>query len=190
MNAGLENTRMARNVKINGYHRENRSEYTAFTARSAVRGGYEWQTGKVCFGPLAGLEYGLYHRPSVRETGGQGARLALEAASSQPLRSALGGQARAHTRLKDDLTLDAGLNAQWMHEALKTRRGSTASFRGYSGNTFAVTNRTNDRGALALNAFLTLTTDNCLSAKAYVGTEFFRAGSSSVQGGLAIDWKF
>jgi len=49
------------------------------------------------------------------------------------------------------------------------------------------TNRTDDRSAQAVNIFLRLTTDRNLSAHAYVGTGLFRAGSRSVQGGLAID---
>jgi hypothetical protein len=43
---------------------------------------------------------------------------------------------------------------------------------------------------LTLNTSLTLIKDRTLSINAYVGTELFRAGSSSVQGGLSIGWKF
>ncbi|MCL1886480.1 MAG: autotransporter outer membrane beta-barrel domain-containing protein [Betaproteobacteria bacterium] len=190
MNAGLEKTRMTRNVKIDDYQRQSSSSYTAFTARSALRGGYEWQAGNIYFGPLAGLEYGFYHRPSVSETGGQATRLQLDAASFHSLRFALGGQTRTQMQLKNHVTLDTGLSAQWIHDVLNARHGSTAFFTGYSENRFSVTNRTDARSALALNAFLTLTTNNRLSVNVYAGTELFRGGSSSVQGGLAIGWKF
>jgi len=87
----LENTRMSRDVEIDAFHRTNRSEYTAVTAQSALRAGYEWQAGDLRFGTTAGLDYGLYHRPPVSETGDQATRLQLEATSFHALRSALGG---------------------------------------------------------------------------------------------------
>jgi len=189
-NAGLENTRMSRSVEIGDYHRTSRSEYTAVTAQSAVRAGYEWQAGNVRFGPVAGLDYGFYHRPSVSETGGQATRLHLEATNFHSLRSALGGQARVETRLADSLTLKAGLSAQWMHEVLDTRHGGTASFAGYGSHSFSVKNRTDDRDALALNASVALVTDGAFSLNAYAGTELFRKRSASAQGGLSFSWKF
>jgi outer membrane autotransporter protein len=92
--------------------------------------------------------------------------------------------------MADDLTLQAGLSAYWTRELLDTSYGSKASFRGYSGNTFSVTNRADDRDALALNASVTLASDRNLSLNAHVGAEFFRKRSDSVQGGLSIGWRF
>jgi hypothetical protein len=71
-----------------------------------------------------------------------------------------------------------------------TRRGSTASFVGYNENKFSVKNRTDDRNALALNTSVAFVSGKNLNLNAYVGTEFFRAGSHSVQGGLSIGWRF
>jgi len=187
---GLENTRMTRNVEIDAYKRTNNASYTAFMAQGALRAGYARQVGNICFGPLAGLEYGFYHRPPVAETNGQATRLKLYADNSHSLRSALGGQVKMHTRLTDNLALQAGLSVQWMHELLNTSCGSTAFFTGYSGDNFSASHRADDRDALALNASVTLVSGGNLSLNAYAGTELFRQGSSSIQGGLSVGWKF
>jgi uncharacterized protein with beta-barrel porin domain len=189
-NAGLENTRMTRNVAIDAYHRKSHSEYTAVTAQSAVRAGYAWQNGNTRFGPLAGLDYAFYHRPPGSETGGQATRLDLDAANFHSLRSAVGGQVRTQMRLADKLTLQAGLSVQWMHELLDTSYGSTASFRGHGGSAFSVANRTDDHDALAIHASAAIASYRNLTLNAYVGTEFFRKRSNSVQGGLSIGWSF
>jgi outer membrane autotransporter protein len=189
-NIGLEHVDMTRTVEINDYQRRNSASYTAFMASSTARAGYEWQAGDFRFGPLAGLDYGFYRRPSVSETGGQATRLKLNATHFHSLRSALGGQVTIRTNLANHLELQAGLSAQWMHELLDTRHGSKAAFAGYNENSFSVKHRTDDRNALALNASVMFVSRKNLDLNVHVGTELFRTGGNSVQGGLSVGWRF
>ena len=190
LSAGLENADVSRNVDINGYRRTNSSSFTAFTAQAAMRTGYEWAEGDFRLGPLAGLDYAWYHRPSVREKNGHASSLNLDSANFHSLRTALGGQVRQYRQLSGGQTLHIGLSLQWMHELLNTGYGSRGWFADYSSNGFSVENRTNDRNALAIGASVSLLSAKTANISGYVGTEFFRNGSSSVQAGFSASWRF
>jgi uncharacterized protein YhjY with autotransporter beta-barrel domain len=189
LNAGFENTTMTRHIEIDNYKRTNNALYTSFTAAGNLSGGYEWQSGILRFGPLAGLDYGLYRLPSLIETDGEASRLKLESTNFHSLRSLFGGQLGVQAQVAEKTVFHAVLRAQWAFEMLNNT-GSTASFVDYSGNTFSVENRNDDRNALALNVSLKLVNDNTLSISVFANTELFRTDSSMVQGGLSVAKRF
>jgi outer membrane autotransporter protein len=155
-----------------------------------LRAGYEFHAGSFLLSPLAGLDYGFYQRPDVKERDGGATRLNVESASFHSLRSAIGGQIRTNAQFTENVIFRTGFSAQWMHDIMDMEDGSKASFADYSGEDFSVTNRTDDRDALALNAFVKFVTDETLSIGLHLDTELFRTDSSLVQGSVSLGWKF
>lgn len=187
---GIENNTSERTVVIGSYQRTSRSEWVSLAGASELGAGYDWRAGALSFGPLVGLDYGFSWRPAVTETSGGGADLKLDAASHHSLRSALGGQLRTEYRLDDGRTLQTGLRAQWLHDLLGGAYTTRGSFAGADGPVFASVSPAPDRDSLALQGNVSLLREDGFKCSAFAGTELFRQGYSSVEGGLSFSWDF
>jgi outer membrane autotransporter protein len=177
---------MQRNVLFDSYARTAESDWTGFIGTASIGGGYEWSGGCVKFGPLAGLDYGYLFRPDIVENGG--ARLVLDQANYNSLRSAVGGQVRATTKWKDML-VQAGLKAQWMHELLDNKSTLTAAFVGYESYKFD-TFLQSGRDSLAVQGDLSFLLTETTRITGFVSTELFREQYIGFMGGFMFNWEF
>jgi len=183
---GLESTKMQRNVLFDSYARTAQSDWTGFIGTASIGGGYEWSGGCFKFGPLAGLDYGYLFRPDIVENGG--ARLALDQAKYNSLRSSVGGQVRATTKWKDML-VQAGLKAQWMHELLDNKSTMTAAFVGYESFKFD-TLLQSGRDSLAVQGDLSFLLTKTTRINGFVSAELFREQYIGFMGGFMFNWEF
>jgi len=153
-------------------------------------GGYDWQAGAVSFGPLAGLDYAFNWRPKTNEHGGGAADLNLASSAQHGLRSSLGGQVRTQIDAEGYGLLQAGLSARWMYDLLGGSYTSRGSFAGYDGQDFSSTTPVSSRNSLALQGNLALLQADGFKCSAFLGTELFRKGYSSAEGGMSFNWDF
>lgn len=187
---GVENNTSARKVVIGGFQRTSRSEWVGLASAADLGGGYDWQAGPVSFGPLAGLDYAFSWRPKTNEHGGGAADLNLASSAQHGLRSSLGGQVRTQTEVEGYGLLQAGLSARWMYDLLGGSHTARGSFAGYDGQDFSSTTPVTSRNSMALQGSLALLQADGFKCSAFLGTELFRKGYSSVEGGMSLSWDF
>ncbi|WP_034609246.1 autotransporter outer membrane beta-barrel domain-containing protein [Desulfovibrio aminophilus] len=187
---GIENNTSRRKVDFNGYQRTSQGEWIGLASGADVGAGYNWRVGPVSFGPVADLDYAFNWRPAVRETGGGGADLALDSAGQHSLHSALGGQLQTELGLDQGQLIQAGLRAMWLRDLLGDAITTRGSFADADGPKFSSHAPAPARDSLGLSAHASLLLTDGLRCGAFVGTELFRAGFSSVEGGLSFNWNF
>lgn len=186
---GVENNKMRRQIGIGDYNRISQGDWTGFAGAASGGAGYERRVGSMAFGPIAGLDYTAFARPSVTEYGGAGTRLTLDGASYNSLRTGLGAQARLEHPFNERRLFTAGLSAQWMHELLDPTNTVRAAFTGYEGKKFD-TKLTSATDSLLLQGNMALEFDSNFKLSLFAGTELFRPGYESLNGGLSATWLF
>lgn len=186
---GVENNEARRSVSFGGFQRTAESEWTGLSSAANLGAGYDWQAGALIFGPLAGLDYAFAWRPGLTERSGGAAALKTDAASTHSLRSALGAHLDAETRFNERAVLRAGISAQWMHALVNEAATTRASFVDGS-QSFEASTPGPGRDSLALLGDVGVLQDDDLSLSLFAGTELFRGGYSSLQGGCSVNWNF
>lgn len=192
---GMENADMERNVRMNGYARQNRSDWTAPAGSVMIGAGFDgtWRMdgASLTAGPLVSLEYAFVHRPDIDEHGGGASRLHIEEEHDDSLPLTLGAHARLDGTLENGASLGLDLMAAWQHELADPVFRHRASFRDYGEFSFASATDTAGRDALMLQSSLSLTNrDGDVSARLSLGGECFRSGGSGVNAALSLGWKF
>ena len=192
---GMENADMERNVRMNGYVRQNRSDWTAPAGSVMIGAGFDgnWQLdgASLTAGPLASLEYAFVHRPDIDEHGGGASRLHIDEEHYDSFPLTLGAHARIDGTLENGATLGFDVMAAWQHELADPLFRSRASFRDAGNFRFASATDTAGRDALLLQSTLSLTNkDKDFSAQLTLGGECFRSGGSGMNAGLSLGWKF
>jgi outer membrane autotransporter protein len=180
---------MNRAIGFSDYLRTSRSDWIGFAGAANVGAGYERRVGAVAFGPIAGLDYTYLSRPRIKEYDGGGTRLTLDAASYNSLRSGLGAQARLEHPFSERRLFKMEASAQWMHELLDPTRTVRAAFTGYEGRKFD-TKLTSAVDSLLVQGNMALVFDSNFKLSLNAGTELFRAGYESLQGGVSASWSF
>ncbi len=186
---GIENNKMKRSILFDDYSRTSRADWLGFAGAASLGGGYERRVGPVVFGPIASLEYTCIGHPRITEYDGAGTRLTLDAATYHSLRSGLGARVGMEHAFGAGKGLNAGVGAQWKHELLDPETTVRAVFTGYDAWTFD-TKRSSAVDSLMVQGDLALALDTDFNLSLYAGTELFRAGYTSLHGGLSARWSF
>ncbi|HWR02818.1 MAG TPA: autotransporter outer membrane beta-barrel domain-containing protein, partial [Humidesulfovibrio sp.] len=187
---GIENNTTRRKVDFNGYQRTSQGEWIGFASAADVGAGYNWRVGPMSFGPVAGLDYAFNWRPAMTENHGGGADLALDSAGQHSLYSALGGQLQTEHSLAQGQIIQAGLRALWLRDLLGDAIITRGGFAGADGPKFSSHAPAPAKDSMGLHAHASLLLADGLKCSAFAGTELFRAGFSSVEGGLSFSWDF
>jgi uncharacterized protein YhjY with autotransporter beta-barrel domain len=110
-------------------------------------GGYDFHSGALTYGPVAGLQYVHLTMNSYSESGSDAA-LSVNEDQSDSLRSRLGGSVR-YAFTGGGVKFTPHLEATWQHEFLSQNRGLTSQFSDFGGGSFTVrTPGTSDDSAL------------------------------------------
>ena len=99
-------------------------------------GGYDFHTGALDYGPLAGLQYVRLGVQDYDENGSL-ADLSVQNQNADSLRSRLGGHL-CYTFVEGDIKIKPYLQAAWQHEFMDQSRGITSSFDTVGGGNFSV----------------------------------------------------
>ena len=182
--AGVENWRMTREVAFNGYYRANKEDWTGFSGAFRAGGGHMADFGMVKAGPFAALDYAFSRRPSLKENGGMGSRLDVEASTVHSLRSSLG--VRVGTGEASGWNGHASI--AWNHELLAKAGMIRASFMDADNAGFSSAARMPGRDSLGLGVGMSLRTGRGFSVLLNAGSELFCGGGSTVSGNLAVEW--
>ena len=188
---GVEDGKMNRQLHIGSYQASHRSNWTGYSGALAAGGGYRWALSpSLSMGPVASLAYTYLRRPGTSESGPEGTRLELRAASFSSLRSSLGVESSLNLPLKNEATLKAQVQVAWEHELLNRELSQRASFSSYDAFAFSTRNTVTGADALAVTAALSYAPSERLSIGASMSSQFLRAGYRSFSGNLALHWKF
>ena len=185
---GLENTQITRKMALNDFYRQNKSDFSAFTASADLRVGWEYAGKYAAAGPFAGLSYGGYFRPALSESGVNATALQLPNADLHSLRSTLGLQARLFNAVGEKTRMEGVVSAAWAHEFLDS--GTTqANFAGYGASFY--TDNVRGRDSLMAQASLNLTHEpSSMSVSLFGGAETFRQQYTGYNVGVSVGWSW
>jgi outer membrane autotransporter protein len=133
------------NYVHNAYTQQRNISFLGQSANSApegnegiadLDGGYEFHSGGLTYGPLAGLQYTHLTVDGYNESGSV-ADLSVNDDQSDSLRSRLGGRI-SYALSEYGMTLHPHLDASWQHEFMDQGRGITSSFEGAGLGSFSV----------------------------------------------------
>jgi uncharacterized protein YhjY with autotransporter beta-barrel domain len=151
-----------------------------------IDGGYDFHSGALTYGPLAGLQYTHLSVDGYQETGSI-ADLSVDGQQADSLRSRLGGRV-AYSFSHYGLVFHPHLDASWQHEFMDQARGITSQFNSAGLGSFSVRTENPSRDfALAdvgMDAEINCTMDVFLDYVVQAGQDNYFG--QSVQGGLKI----
>ena len=153
---------------------------------ASLDGGYDFHTGALTYGPLAGVEYTHLEVDGYNESGSV-ADLSVSDSNSDSLRSRLGGRI-SYSLVHCGVTFTPHLDASWQHEFLDQARGISGQFIGSGLGSFAVRTATPDRDSALIDAGLNADINRSVTV---FGDYEVQAGQSdyfgqSVQAGVKI----
>ncbi|MEI9999352.1 MAG: autotransporter domain-containing protein [Verrucomicrobiota bacterium] len=151
-------------------------------------GGYDFHSGALTYGPLAGLQYTHLTVNSYGESGSD-ANLAVGEDQSDSLRSRLGANL-AYGFRGAGVAFSPHLQASWQHEFMDQGRGLTSQFTDFSGGSFVVRTQDPSRDSALVDAGLDAQVDQAIGVFADYLVE---AGQSnyfgqSVQAGVKVNF--
>ena len=115
-------------------------------------GGYEFHSGALTYGPLAGVQYTHLTVNHFDETGSVG-DLSVQEDQSDSLRSRLGASLR-YAICTQTMCLTPHLSAAWQHEFMDQSRGITSAFSDFGGGSFIVRTPTTSQDSALVDAGL------------------------------------
>ena len=133
------------NYVHNAYTQARHIDFLGQTANSApegnegvadLDGGYDFHSGALTYGPLAGVQYTHLSVDGYNESGSV-ADLTVNDQNADSLRSRLGGRI-AYAFTGYGLTFRPHLDASWQHEFMDQSRGITSQFQGTGLGSFSV----------------------------------------------------
>lgn len=191
MRVGMEDGRLNRQQYFAGYKANPSSSWTGYYMTAGVQSGYLWQLGSnASVGPVLGLDYLHYRRPSLTEGGGAISRLGLDAANADSLQASLGLALSHRWKPSDGRSLQTQLSATWEQALLGSTQSQSAYFTSSPLIGFDSEYARVNRHALALRAGLSYEVSGQLSMNASLATRV-RAGSRAEFGGnVALNWRF
>ena len=160
-----------------------------FPARSVPGPGMKGISGGA--GPFAALDYAFASHPSLKEDGGMGTRLDLDAAAFHSLRFSLGGRlVTERTGLNEHLAWQGHFSAAWNHELLGRAGTIHASFAEAAGADFPYVVRTPCRDSVSLGAGVSFVTDRDMFFSVTAGSELSGRGGDTLYGHVNLGWTF
>lgn len=189
---GAEDNQMKRQFDVAGISGTRKSDWTAWNGSLTLGGGYHFAlTEAFSLGPVAALDYtATTHRP-IQESGlGNAPSMQIKGRYADSLQSTLGVEALYRQPLQGSQALSATLRLGWQHELLNNKLSQRAQFVGYNASAFDSESTLAGRDALAAQAGVQYQLNQAVSLGAGVSSELLRQGSHSLEGNVAVTWRF
>ena len=154
-------------------------------------GGYEFHSGALTFGPIAGLQYVHLDVDGFTETNAGAANLAVDEQQVDSLRSRLGGAVRYNWQWYGGKVVAVPhLSATWQHEFLQNDGGITSQFAGQGLGSFTVTTSNVERDSALVDTGIDVQWNHAFSTfldyQVQAGQSDFFA--QAIQAGLKISF--
>ena len=191
MRVGMEDGRLNRQQYFAGYKASPSSNWTGYYMTAGLQSGYLWQLGSnASVGPVLGLDYLHYRRPSLTEGGGAVSRLGLDAANADSLQASLGVALRHRWEPSAGRRLQTQLSATWEQALLGGTQSQSAYFAASPTLGFDSQYARVNRHALALRAGLNYMLSDKLSMDASLATRVRADSRAEFSGNVALNWRF
>ncbi|WBL74410.1 autotransporter outer membrane beta-barrel domain-containing protein [Serratia liquefaciens] len=189
---GAEENQMKRQFDVAGISGTRKSDWTAWNGSLTLGGGYHFAlTEAFSLGPVAALDYTATTHRTIQESGlGNAPSLQIKGRYADSLQSTLGVEALYRQPLQGSQALSATLRLGWQHELLNNKLSQRAQFVGYNASAFDSESTLAGRDALAAQAGVQYQLNQAVSLGAGVSSELLRKGSHSLEGNVAVTWRF
>ncbi|CAI2414477.1 autotransporter domain-containing protein [Serratia liquefaciens] len=189
---GAEDNQMKRQFDVAGISGTRKSDWTAWNGSLTLGGGYHFALTEVfSLGPVAALDYTATTHRTIQESGlGNAPSLQIKGRYADSLQSTLGVEALYRQPLQGSQALSATLRLGWQHELLNNKLSQRAQFVGYNASAFDSESTLAGRDALAAQAGVQYQLNQAVSLGAGVSSELLRKGSHSLEGNVAVTWRF
>lgn len=189
---GAEDNQMKRQFDVAGISGTRKSDWTAWNGSLTLGGGYHFAlTEAFSLGPVAALDYTATTHRTIQESGlGNAPSLQIKGRYADSLQSTLGVEALYRQPLQGSQALSATLRLGWQHELLNNKLSQRAQFVGYNASAFDSESTLAGRDALAAQAGVQYQLNQAVSLGAGVSSELLRQGSHSLEGNVAVTWRF
>lgn len=184
---GAEDNHMKRQFDVAGVSGTSKSDWTAWNGSLTLGGGYHFAlTDSLSFGPMAALDYTATTHRTIKESGSGSLPMQIKGHYADSLQSTLGVEAL----YQGSPALSATLRLGWQHELLSNNATQRAQFVGYNASAFDSESTLTGRDSLAAQAGVQYQLSKDVSLGAGLSSELFRNGSNSLEGNLAVSWRF
>lgn len=189
---GAEDNQMKRQFDVAGISGTRKSDWTAWNGSLTLGGGYHFAlTEAFSLGPVAALDYTATTHRTIQESGlGNAPSMQIKGRYADSLQSTLGVEALYRQPLQGSQALSATLRLGWQHELLNNKLSQRAQFVGYTASAFDSESTLAGRDALAAQAGVQYQLNQAVSLGAGVSSELLRKGSHSLEGNVAVTWRF
>ncbi|WP_269935685.1 autotransporter outer membrane beta-barrel domain-containing protein [Serratia liquefaciens] len=189
---GAEDNQMKRQFDVAGISGTRKSGWTAWNGSLTLGGGYHFAlTEAFSLGPVASLDYTATTHRTIQESGlGNAPSLQIKGRYADSLQSTLGVEALYRQPLQGSQALSATLRLGWQHELLNNKLSQRAQFVGYTASAFDSESTLAGRDALAAQAGVQYQLNQAVSLGSGVSSELLRKGSHSLEGNVAVTWRF
>ena len=188
---GMEDGKLNRQQSFAGYKANPSANWTGHYMAAGLQSGYLWPVGvNGSVGPMAGLDYLHYRRPSLTEDGGAVSRLGLDAANANSLQASLGVALRHRWEPSAGRRLQTQLSATWEQALLGRMQNQSAFFAASPQLGFESQYARVNRHALALRAGLNYMASDKLSMDASLATRIGADSRAEFSGNVALSWRF
>lgn len=189
---GAEDNQMKRQFDVAGISGTRKSDWTDWNGSLTLGGGYHFAlTEAFSLGPVAALDYTATTHRTIQESGlGNAPSMQIKGRYADSLQSTLGVEALYRQPLQGSQALSATLRLGWQHELLNSKLSQRAQFVGYNASAFDSESTLAGRDALAAQAGVQYQLNQAVSLGAGVSSELLRQGSHSLEGNVAVTWRF
>lgn len=188
---GAEDNQMKRQFEVAGVSGTSKSDWTAWNGSLTLGGGYHFAlTDRFSLGPVAALDYTATTHRTIKESGFGAPSLQIKGHYADSLQSTLGVEALYQQPLQGAQALSATLRLGWQHELLSSKVTQRARFVGYNASAFDSESTLAGRDTLAAQAGVQYQLNQAVSLGAGVSSELLRKGSHSLEGNVAVTWRF
>ncbi|HSJ03476.1 MAG TPA: autotransporter domain-containing protein, partial [Verrucomicrobium sp.] len=157
---------------------------------SLVGAGYDFQWGNFTLGPQFSAQFTRVKLNSVKETGAGVLSLGIDDASSDSLRTYLGGRIAYTARVSERLTIIPELRIFWQHELLQQGDPLRASLDGGAGPTFDFHRRSEERDGVFVGAGVGFQIGSQLYLNLYYNADFGRGDDGNHSVSVSANYKF
>ncbi len=152
--------------------------------------GYDWQSGGLTFGLLAGAQYTYAGMASFSESGAESLDLQLDRQRASSIRANLGGRIAYTWELAPDFAIIPELRVLWQHEFLEDSHDIDAALDGGGGASFAYQTGALGRDNILVGTGVSARLGRDWSAYLYYNANFARKDYLSHTVSTGFEWRF
>ncbi len=152
--------------------------------------GYDFTCQNWTFGPQIALQYSGVKLDNFTETGAGSLNLRLADASTESLRSQIGGRLAYSWQITPTLTAIPELRVFWQHEYLQNGEDLTASLAGGKGADFVYQTQSGEKDSVFLGAGVGFQINSQIYANLYYNADFGRSDATNHTLSISVNLRF